>query len=116
MASRRVYRSNVSPPALADYGLNAAKLSAFENRIDTYASIAEAPRSSIAARKTLTAQIAEEVEKTDDLLKSVLDRLLQQFKTTHPNFFRDYFNARIIVDRPGGLSAAEVPAPTPPAS
>lgn len=100
-------------PLLADYGLTAAKLATFEDQIDAYAAIAEAPRSGIAGRKTITAQIAEEFQKADAVLKDVLDRLLQQFKTSNPSFYNDYTNARTIVDRPGGLGSEEVPANTP---
>ncbi len=98
--------------ALADYGITTAKLDAFADQIDTYAAIAEAPRAGIAGRKTLTGQIVEEFRKADLILNDILDPLLQGFKTTHATFYSDYTNARIIIDRPGGLPA---PAPQPPA-
>lgn len=99
--------------ALAPYGVTAPMLDGLQDEIDTYEIIVEAPRASVVGRKTVTTQIAEEFRKTDLLLENVLDRLMQQFKTTQPGFYRDYFNARIIIDRPGGLGREEQP-PQPP--
>lgn len=102
--------------ALADYGLTAEKLATFDDQIEAYAAISEAPRAAIAGRKTITAQIAEKFEKSDELLKDVLDRLLQQFKASDATFYSDYMNARTIVDRPGGLGGDEEATPAPAAS
>ena len=42
---------------------------------------------------------------TDKLLHESLDKLALQFETPHPQFFKDWFNARVIIDnaatRPG---------------
>jgi len=99
--------------ALADYGLTTPLLEAFEEDIDTYSAIAEAPRTGIAGRKTITSQLAQEFSRSDILLRDILDRLILQFKAAHPAFVSDYSNARIIVDRPGGY-ADEEPAPATP--
>jgi hypothetical protein len=96
---------------LAPYGVTQLLLDDLDDKIDAYSAIAEAPRAGIAGRKTLTTQLEQEFRKADVILRDILDRLALQFKTTAPTFHSDYTNARIIIDRPGGLPD---PQPAPP--
>jgi hypothetical protein len=48
----------------------------------------------------------------DGILNNRLDNLMLKFEDTQPDFFRDYTNARIIIDRRGGHGGN--PPPTPP--
>jgi hypothetical protein len=50
--------------------------------------------------------------RADGILNNGLDNLMLKFEDTQPDFFRDYTNARIIIDRPGGHGSN--PPPTPP--
>jgi hypothetical protein len=48
---------------------------------------------------TATSNLDELFRKCDDILLNHIDTLVVQFKKTAPNFFKDYDNARIIVDQ-----------------
>ena len=54
-------------------------------------------------------------DRADGILNNGLDNLMLRFEETQPDFFRDYTNARIIIDRPGGHGNSNPPTPpTPP--
>ena len=99
--------------SLADYGVDAAKLTAFQARINAYLTENTAPRLAITARKNATAVIEELVEETLTMLNRRMDPLMQGFANTHPEFHRQYTDARIIVDLGGTGDGEDVP-PAPP--
>lgn len=98
--------------SLADYGVDAAKLTAFQALIDAYLEMNTAPRLAITTRKNATAVIADEVDRTLELLNRRMDPLMQGFAITNPEFHRLYTDARIIVDL-GGTGEPEPEPPTP---
>ena len=67
-----------------------------------------APRQAIIARKHLTVSIKEKVSEIDQLLKLGLDRLARVVKSTDEAFFRNYHNARIIVDYKGRGTQSDI--------
>ena len=99
--------------SLADYGVDAAKLTAFQALIDAYLVENTAPRLAITTRKNATAVIDELVDETLTLLNRRMDPLMQGFATTDPEFHRKYTDARIIVDL-GGTGDGEEEPPAPP--
>ena len=60
------------------------------------------------------ARVDEAFDRADGIVNNGLDNLMLQFEDTHPDFFRDYTNARIIIDRPGGHGNGGTPPPAPP--
>lgn len=99
--------------SLADYGVDAAKLTVFQALINAYLAENTAPRLAITARKNATAVIEELVEGTLTMLNRRMDPLMQGFANTHPEFHRKYTDARIIVDL-GGTGDGEDEPPAPP--
>ena len=49
----------------------------------------------------------------DGILNNGLGNLLLRFEETQSDFFRDYTNARLIIDRPGGQGNGTTPTPPP---
>lgn len=84
---------------LADYGVDAARLTALEQAIRRYESTLAAPRLAIAARKGATSELALLMRDTQRLLANRIDALMERFATEDPALHRAYWNARIIVDR-----------------
>ena len=91
--------------SLGQHGVSAAKLKALQQKIDAYSGCLPKPRAAIGSNKTSTQQLESEFSAADKLLHESLDKLALQFETSHPQFFQDWFNARVIVDtaatRPG---------------
>jgi hypothetical protein len=93
--------------ALADYGVDAARLEALEQAIRRYEAALAAPRLAITARKGATTELVLVIRDTQRLLATRLDALMERFATEDPALHRAYWNARIIVDR--GRRAKEAP-------
>ena len=88
---------------LADYGLLAADLTALQDAIDAYVALVSAPRNAIASRKGHTAELALMMKDTSKLLDDRMDAMMVLFVETDPEFHREYFVARIIIDLKGGV-------------
>lgn len=84
--------------SLGSYGVTGTDLSDLQTKIDAFASAVAAPRTAITERKGATDEIAKFLRKCDSILKSKLDKLMNQFKVSAPRFYKLYFDARIIVD------------------
>lgn len=87
--------------ALAAYGVLPADVTALQALIDTYIALIPQPRNMITARKGATAEIGALVRDTMKLLNRRVDRLMMQFNYSHPEFVKQYFDARIIIDQHG---------------
>ena len=57
------------------------------------------PRTTTAARAALTASLPKLVKEATDILRNEIDRLVNLFSRTNPDFVAGYENARAIVDR-----------------
>ena len=53
-------------------------------------------------------------DRADGILNSGLNNLMLRFEETQPDFFRDYTNVRLIIDRPGGHGNGSPPTPPAP--
>jgi len=91
--------------SLGQHGVTVAKLTELQAKIDAYSECLPKPRAAIGSNKTTTLQLETEFAAADRLLNNSLDKLALQFESSHPQFFQDWQNARIIVDnaatRPG---------------
>jgi hypothetical protein len=83
---------------LGDYGVTPAVLDDFQLKINAFASYVSAPRIAIVERKGATDEISKMIARIDGILKSKMDKLIESFRATRPEFFRLYFDSRIIVD------------------
>lgn len=93
--------ANAHIASLADYGVTAADVTALQTRIDAYLVLVQQPRNVITARKGATSEIGLLVRDTQKLLTRRLDMLMRRFVVSAPEFYRQYTNARIIIDRGG---------------
>lgn len=84
--------------ALADYGVTAEKLADLQAAINSYAQSVPKPRTAIAERSTVKANIKQLFREADTILVEQLDRLIENFRKDHPDFVSTYKAARKIVD------------------
>ena len=93
--------ANTNIVALAAFGILPADVTALQTLIDTYVALIPQPRNMITARKGATAEIGALVRDTMKLLTRRIDRLIMQFNFSNPEFVKQYFDARIIIDQHG---------------
>jgi hypothetical protein len=83
--------------ALTPYGIITLKLTAFQTLIGTFNTFIPQPRTTTNTKKTATADLAAAIKQGSKELKT-LDKLMENFKTSNPDFYKTYHNARQIVD------------------
>jgi hypothetical protein len=99
---------------LADYGITAADITAFETAITSYTEQVQNPRTAIAEGAAATDRLAEIFDTIDGILKKQMDKLMEVLKASDDEFYVKYRKARIIVDLKGGGPADTDPSlPTP---
>lgn len=81
---------------LADYGVTAAVLGELDLRINAFIGLIPAPRVAITSRKGATSGLVDLIKEMDIILKEQLDRLMPQFRTAAPDFYKHYFDSRLI--------------------
>lgn len=101
--------ANANLAAVADFGVLPADATALQGLIDAYVALIPQPRNMITARKGATAEIGALVRDTMKLLNRRIDRLMMQFKFSHPEFVTQYFDARIIIDQHGQKDSEATP-------
>lgn len=83
---------------LGDYGIIAADLTALQTAINVFALLISNPKDHLAARKTNTEKITKIMREIDTILKKKMDKLMENFKISSPDFYSQYFNDRKIYD------------------
>ena len=83
---------------LGKYGITPAKLTLLKKRIDAYDGVKVAPRQNRVKTSAATKLLPQLVRDAVGILRDELDGLMIQFAESSPNFYEEYFAARIIVD------------------
>lgn len=86
---------------LAAYGVVPADLTNLQTAIDAYVSVVSNPRAGLTVRKGATAEIDMLVRNTMKILTHRMDKMMPEFEESSPEFYQEYFDARIIVDLGG---------------
>jgi hemoglobin-like flavoprotein len=96
--------SNISGAATANlaalntYGITAASLADFNTAIDNYVAKIAMPRNAVSQRAHYNSLLKDLFKQGNAILKNEADKVVNQFKTTYPEFYAVYKNNRIIVD------------------
>jgi hypothetical protein len=85
-------------PELDAYGVNEASLARLKEAIASLENVLDNPRTAIDERKVHTGNIRQLFVETDSTLYDRLDKLVTLFKTSAPDFYALYKNARNIID------------------
>jgi hypothetical protein len=83
---------------LADYGVTAAVIEELQKAVNKFATASSIPGIAISDRKGAGVRIKKLIKLMTDLLNDSLDKMMEQFKKTAPDFYALYFNSRIIKD------------------
>jgi hypothetical protein len=84
--------------ALRDYGVNDADIADLEAAITQVEELINAPAGVISERKMYTGSLKELFVNADSIIYDKLDKFIRLFKTSSPEFFALYGNARNIVN------------------
>ena len=90
---------------LGKFGITAAKLTLLKKRIDAYDGAKVAPRQNRVKKSAAVALLLGLVRDSVSILRDQLDGLMIQFKDASPNFYEEYFAARVVVDNRGSRTA-----------
>lgn len=102
--------ASVNAAALVDYGVQATDLAELDTLITAYEDVLQSPRTAIGARSTATQELEELFVQADTILKEQLDKLMEIFRFTAENFYKQYKSARVIIDLgKGGGSDSDEP-------
>jgi len=97
----------------SDYLIDAAELAAFSAAITKLDGMKTAPQVAVADRKVAGMSLADGIVFVRAIYRNELDKLMEKFKKTQPDFYGAYFAARVIIDRTGTHAAPAKPV-TPP--
>lgn len=84
--------------ALENYGINAERIDRLEQLVDDFEQHMPKPRQVISERKGKTLSLKALFAETKSLLIDKLDKLMGLFKTTDPEFYFTYFEARNVIN------------------
>jgi hypothetical protein len=87
---------------LPKFGITPAKLALFKKRIDAFDAVKVAPRQNRVKKSAASQLVRGLVRDSVSILRDQLDGLMIQFKDADPNFYEEYFAARVVVDNRGG--------------
>lgn len=107
--SEQVHQEAVAnAAALLPFGLTAPMTTALETAISDFVAYISKPRAAKSETSAATEQLPTVFEATTTLLEEQLDRGMELFKTSHVDFYQQYFNARIVVNSPTRKRALEI--------
>jgi hypothetical protein len=84
--------------ALVDYGVSSADITELEAAISQFEALINAPSGMIGERKLYTSTLRELFVAADSIIYDKLDKLIRLFKTSSPEFYTLYGNARNVVN------------------
>lgn len=95
--------------ALTDYGVGDQELEDFVQICADLPAILGSTRDAIVQHSQQTAAIHELIRETDELLRHSLDLQVKMLRSSHPDFFKLYTHARIVVDYKGKSTKPKTP-------
>ena len=90
-------KANANATALASYGITSAQLTALLSLINSFNAAIPKPRIGVTTKKQATEQIDALFASTDAILTK-MDILVEILKTSQPEFYQNYTDARMLID------------------
>ena len=98
---------------LADYGVLPADVTELEQLIALFKTAVNNMGSGKADRSSARTALTDYFDEVDVLMANVIDKLMDNFKSSSPQFYNAYQAARVVYDLGGGHASANTPAPAP---
>src|SRR5204863_494862 len=114
-ATSIVNHTNGRVAELATLHVSQTNLDELNETLTNFKTSKSAPRAGIANRMAQTESLPELINEANDILRNQLDRMVNLFRRSNPEFVAAYRGARVIVDRPATHKAPPVGVvPVPP--
>ncbi|MEW5844549.1 MAG: hypothetical protein AB1775_14940 [Bacteroidota bacterium] len=97
---------------LTPYKITAEKLTALKSNIDELKASSGKKESGFSNKSALRKSLTEKFERADEILNEHLDTMMELVRQDDPQFYNQYFSARVIKDLGAGRKTTE-PQPVP---
>ena len=98
-------QANAHKTELVTYQVTQANIDELDQSLKNFNAAKTAPRSAIAERSVHTKSVTTLAREAQAILRNSIDRYVNLFRRTDPDFVAGYKAARVIVDRPASRSA-----------
>ncbi|HEX3817216.1 MAG TPA: hypothetical protein VHW03_02885 [Chthoniobacterales bacterium] len=95
------------------YMIPAADLATLSTAIPKLSGLKDAPRVAIGEHHVATLSLPAAIRYTRGIFRTQIDKMMEVFKASQPDFYAQYFTARIIIDRPGSHKGKKSDLPPP---
>jgi hypothetical protein len=109
-------RANARKTELATMQITQANLDELAQALQDFSAVKEQPRQATVDRMTKTESLAQLIRDAGGALRNQIDRLVNLFRRSNPEFVSGYRGARVVVDRAATHSTKPVASPPPPAN
>jgi hypothetical protein len=110
-------QANARKTELATLQVTQANIDELSQALQDYNEAKAGPRQATVARTVETESLSTLIREANDILRNEIDRMINLFRRTHPQFVSAYQAARVIIDRAATRGAEKTPPPaTPPAT
>lgn len=113
-ASNVLARANARKTELATMQVTQANIDELDQALQDFQAAKAKPRTAVVERSVQTQSLSSLLREAGNILRDQIDRLVNLFRRTHPEFVAGYRSARVVVDRVAGRAAPEATPPTPP--
>ena len=107
-------QANVHKTSLVPLQVTQDNLDEFEQALQEFNAVKTGPRAAIVARATQTESLSTRVRRANGILRNRIDRMVNLFKRSNPDFVSGYQSARVIVDRAASRATRRPTAPVQP--
>jgi DNA repair exonuclease SbcCD ATPase subunit len=113
-ASTVLQEAKAKKSQLAALQVTQANIDELDQALQTFQATKEKPRLAISERMVQTSVLPELLRNVNDILRNQIDRLVNLFRRSNPQFVRGYRSARVVIDRPGSHASAQMTGSSPP--
>ena len=116
LAANILTAANAHKSELATFQVTQANIDELDQALQTFNTSKSNPRMAIAERSARGDSLEEQVRDAQEFLRNQIDRLVNLFRRSNPEFVAGYRNARLIIDRAATHSTAKPAGSTTPST
>lgn len=111
-------QANDKKTELATLQVTQANIDELDQALQNYNTAKAGPRQATVTRVAQTESLSTLIREANDILRNRIDKMINLFGRSHPQFVSSYQAARVIVDRAASHASAKAAtgSPTPPAT
>ncbi|MBC8031135.1 MAG: hypothetical protein H7Z16_13555 [Pyrinomonadaceae bacterium] len=114
-ATNVLAKANAKKTELAALQVTQANIDELDQALQDFQAVKAKPRTAVVERAVQTGSLSTLVREANNILRDQIDRLVNLFRRTDPEFVSGYRSARVVVDRVASHAAPKTAtgAPTP---